>query len=123
MKIYAMNSTINKSEETLKVFVRVRPPIYKEVKLENAVSAMGGNSVIVNHEGKDTSCTYHHVFNELTEQEQIFEKIKPVLVDTLAGINSCIFAYGQTSSGTGSHNELRKFLHLFFNYEQANPIL
>jgi hypothetical protein len=86
-------------EETLQVFVRVRPPIYREIKLETAVSAYGGNTVVLHNEGKDTTCTYNQVFNEFTEQEQIFEKIKPLLVDTLSGVNACIFAYGQTSSG------------------------
>lgn len=87
------------TEEPLKVFLRVRPPIYKEVKLETAVMVANSQTVVVSNESKETSCSYSHVFGELTEQDAIFEKVKPLLVDTLSGVNSCIFAYGQTSSG------------------------
>jgi hypothetical protein len=88
-----------KREESIKVFVRVRPPIYKEVKLENAVFIRGNQTVSVMTESKDTTCSYDYVFGELAEQNQIFDRIQPVLVDVLSGINACIFCYGQTSSG------------------------
>lgn len=86
-------------EETMKVFVRVRPPIYKEVKYDTAVMTQGTSAVSVYYENKETSNSYDHVFGELSAQEEVFEKVKPLLVDVLSGINCCIFAYGQTSSG------------------------
>lgn len=85
--------------EGLTVFVRVRPPIQKEVTQEFSVFAQGPQSLTVTSENKETSCTYDHVFNEVSDQSQVFEKVKPLLVDVLSGINSCIFAYGQTSAG------------------------
>ncbi len=88
-----------KREESIKVFVRVRPPIYKEVKLDNAVFVRGNQSVAVSTDSKEISCNYDYVFGELSEQQQIFEKIQPVLIDVLSGINACVFCYGQTSSG------------------------
>lgn len=86
-------------EETMKVFVRVRPPIYKEVKYDTAVMTQGTNAVSVYYENTEISKSYDHVFGELSAQEEVFEKVKPLLVDVLSGINCCIFAYGQTSSG------------------------
>lgn len=85
--------------EALKVFVRVRPPIYKEVTEENAVHVRGLNSIKLSSEKHKISCQYDRVFNEVTEQGDIFEQVKPLLQNVLKGINACIFAYGQTSSG------------------------
>eukprot|EP01031_Cornospumella_fuschlensis_P034132 gene34132-41315_t len=89
----------NRGEETLKVYVRVRPPILKEVQFDTAVMVQGDQTISIVSDNKEATCTYDHVFNELTQQEEVFEFIKPLLVDVLAGVNSCIFAYGQTSSG------------------------
>ena len=86
--------------EGLKVFVRVRPPIYKEVKRDTAIHiSENGQHISLNADNKEVRCSYDCVFNEVSEQEQIFEKMEPLLVDVLSGINACIFAYGQTSAG------------------------
>ena len=82
----------------LQVFIRVRPPIRSEVALDNAVTATG-NSVRVCGERHDVTCSYDHVFNELTDQDQVFLQVKPVLDGVLKGVNGCVFAYGQTSAG------------------------
>ncbi|RYY83424.1 hypothetical protein EON63_11215 [archaeon] len=94
-----MASLQNRGEETLKVYIRVRPPILKEVQYDTAVMVQGDQTISIVSDNKEATCTYDHVFNELTQQEEVFEFIKPLLVDVLAGVNSCIFAYGQTSSG------------------------
>mmetsp|Transcript_13391 Transcript_13391/g.22322 ORF Transcript_13391/g.22322 Transcript_13391/m.22322 type:complete len:1029 (+) Transcript_13391:37-3123(+) len=85
--------------ESLQVFVRVRPPIYKEVKLNNAITVNGNQSLTLADEKRETRCSYDCVFGETTQQVEVFEKVKPLLNDVLTGVNSCIFAYGQTSAG------------------------
>ncbi|KAJ1438604.1 P-loop containing nucleoside triphosphate hydrolase protein [Ochromonadaceae sp. CCMP2298] len=85
--------------EALQVFVRVRPPIFKEVTLNTAVTVNGSRALTLSDEKRETRCSYDHVFNELSQQEEVFEKVKPLLIDVLTGRNSCIFAYGQTSAG------------------------
>jgi len=85
--------------EALQVFLRVRPPIFKEVKQENAVVVGGAQSVTLIDDKKETTCSYDYVFNEVSEQQHVFEKVKPLLEDVLSGVNACIFAYGQTSAG------------------------
>ena len=88
----------NNKEEGLNVFVRVRPPISKEVKHSNAVIA-SGNSVKVTTDKGHSTCAYDCVFDEFTNQDNVFTRVKPLLKDVLKGINACVFAYGQTSSG------------------------
>lgn len=48
---------------------------------------------------KHKSFTYDHVFDQTSSQQQVFHVIKPIINQTLEGINGCIFAYGQTGSG------------------------
>lgn len=91
------------TREGLRVFVRVRPPISKEIKKDTAVFVTGGQSISLNSEKQEVQCTYDHVFNELSTQEYIFSKIRPLLSDVLSGINGCIFAYGQTSGNFYVH--------------------
>ena len=83
--------------EALQVFVRVRPPISKEIKKETAVFVTGSQTVILNSDKQEIQCQYDHIFNEVSEQAEVFENVKPLLLDVLSGINGCIFAYGQTS--------------------------
>ena len=83
--------------ESLRVFIRVRPPISKEVDKETVVHVAGNQSITLSAEKNEISCSYDYVFNESSSQDQVFEKVKPLLSDVLSGINGCIFAYGQTS--------------------------
>lgn len=85
--------------EAIKVFVRVRPPISNEVTEDNAVSATSETSVKLASSKHNLTCTYNHVFSDLTTQEEVFEEVRPLLMDVLGGYNGCIFAYGQTSAG------------------------
>eukprot|EP01036_Dinobryon_divergens_P041888 gene41888-55573_t len=94
-----MRKSTDKVSEVIKVFVRVRPPISNEVDEAVAVNVTGVNSVQVKSDRYDVTCHYDHVFNEIAEQESVFEKIQPLLDDVLSGYNGCIFAYGQTSAG------------------------
>lgn len=87
------------SNESIKVFVRVRPPISNEVTLENAVTTTSTTSIKLSSDRHNLTCSYHRVFSDLTTQEEVFEEVKPLLSDVLAGFNGCIFAYGQTSAG------------------------
>lgn len=92
-----MNSA--KGDEGLKVFIRVRPPISKEVKHSNAVTVAGTKEISVHSEKHNVNCNYDHIFDELCEQQDVFDRVQPLLSDVLNGFNACIFAYGQTSAG------------------------
>ena len=86
-----------KGDEGLKVLVRVRPPIAKEVKHASAVSVRGNREISVDSEKHNLTCSYDYIFDEVSEQQVVFEKVQPLLADVLSGVNACIFAYGQTS--------------------------
>merc|ERR1719277_1995199 len=42
---------------------------------------------------------FDKVFSPKTEQQSVFEEVKPLATSVLDGYNVCIFAYGQTGSG------------------------
>ena len=43
---------------------------------------------------------FNHVFNENSEQGEIFEKTcKPLVINVLNGYNGTYFVYGQTGTG------------------------
>ncbi|KAJ3613347.1 hypothetical protein NHX12_019597, partial [Muraenolepis orangiensis] len=54
----------------------------------------------VNNKRENYKFRFQRVFDQMADQEEIFETIaKPVADSVLAGYNGTIFAYGQTSSG------------------------
>lgn len=91
--------------EVLQVFVRVRPPISKELKIEKAVTVSGGQTITVKSEKYDINCKYDKIFDDTSVQSDVFDSVKPLLSSVLNGYNACIFAYGQTSAGK-SHTML-----------------
>ena len=56
----------NVGGEAIKVFVRVRPPISNEVNEENAVNTPSNTSVKLSSSKHNVTCSYDHVFSELT---------------------------------------------------------
>lgn len=87
------------TSEAIKAFVRVRPPISSEISHENCIQVPSGNDIHLKSEKYEVRCKYDCVFNELSTQEEVFQKISPLLDDILLGYNASIFAYGQTSAG------------------------
>ena len=84
--------------DSLRVLVRVRPPISIEVQHDGAIHT-DAYTVSVRNDKHDVTCQYDKVFGETSTQAQVFDEIVPLLRDVLLGYNACIFAYGQTSSG------------------------
>ncbi|NXX41224.1 KIF27 protein, partial [Tricholaema leucomelas] len=88
-------------EETpVKVAVRVRPLLFKEV-LHNHQTCVrlvpNTQQVII---GKDHVFTFDFVFGKNSTQEEVYAVcIKPLLVSLTNGYNATVFAYGQTGSG------------------------
>lgn len=84
--------------ECIRVFVRVRPPFVSEVA-RDAVAVEGGTDVRLKYDKYDISCRYNKVFDKATGQDAIFTHITPLLMNSLAGVNCSVLAYGQTSAG------------------------
>ncbi|KFV69355.1 Kinesin-like KIF27, partial [Dryobates pubescens] len=88
-------------EETpVKVAVRVRPLLFKEVlhNHQTCVRLIPNTQQIII--GKDRVFTFDYVFGKNSTQEEVYAVcIKPLLVSLTNGYNATVFAYGQTGSG------------------------
>eukprot|EP00943_MAST-04B_sp_MAST-4B-sp1_P003506 g3506.t1 len=92
------------SKEAIQVFVRVRPPLRREI-LENnghstlAVSFLAKDEIRVKSKTRDARCKFDYVFPPQTTQEDVYNMIKDCAQNCIDGFNSTCFAYGQTGSG------------------------
>lgn len=87
-------------EIPVKVAVRVRPLLSKEVLHNHQVCVRlvpNAKQVII---GKDHVFTFDFVFGKNSTQEEVYAVcIKPLLASLTEGYNATVFAYGQTGSG------------------------
>ncbi|KAL2537709.1 ATP binding microtubule motor family protein [Forsythia ovata] len=97
----------NGTEEKILVFVRLRPLSEKEIVRNEAADweCINTTTILYQHSFKERSglppaYTFDRVFRgDCSTREVYLEGIKDVALSTVSGINSTIFAYGQTSSG------------------------
>ncbi|XP_061199889.1 kinesin-like protein KIF27 [Neopsephotus bourkii] len=87
-------------EIPVKVAVRIRPLLSKEVLHNHQVCVRlvpNTQQIII---GKDRVFTFDFVFGKNSTQEEVYTIcIKPLLVSLTEGYNATVFAYGQTGSG------------------------
>ncbi|NXL38812.1 KIF27 protein, partial [Glaucidium brasilianum] len=87
-------------EIPVKVAVRIRPLLSKEVLHNHQVCVRlvpNTPQIII---GKDRVFTFDFVFGKNSTQEEVYTVcIKPLLVSLIEGYNATVFAYGQTGSG------------------------
>lgn len=88
------------SRENIKILVRIRPQLPKEMGSLVVVS-QEGNTIIVSGATahKQLRCCYHTVIGPEVSQDGMFLHVKECISTVLGGENSTIFAYGQTGSG------------------------
>ena len=77
------------SGDRLKVAVRVRPPLPREL----------GKEEVVYLEGNDIQSSYDKIFNPNVQQAEVYEFLSPIVHSVIKGFNASVFAYGQTGSG------------------------
>jgi hypothetical protein len=97
-----------KGNETVKVFVRLRPPEdgsnvskqhIKDLEKSNKITILDPRDQ-TSHTGNEHAFAFNEVFNVATNQESVFLQVsEPLVTQTLRGYNTCCFAYGQTGSG------------------------
>ncbi|XP_008937273.1 PREDICTED: kinesin-like protein KIF27, partial [Merops nubicus] len=87
-------------EIPVKVAVRIRPLLSKEILHNHQVCVRlvpNTQQIII---GKDRAFTFDFVFGKNSTQEEVYTVcIKPLLVSLTEGYNATVFAYGQTGSG------------------------
>ena len=82
-----------KTQELINVYLRLRHNIKED---ENTEYDLKNNTIF----SKDNSYTFTKVFTNESTQENIFKDVGKKHVDSvLGGVNSTIFAYGQTGTG------------------------
>ncbi|XP_063769869.1 kinesin-like protein KIF27 [Pseudophryne corroboree] len=93
-----MKSTMD--EIPVKVAVRIRPLLSKEILHNHQVCVRpvpNTQQIII---GKDRVFTFDYVFGKISSQDDVYSScIKPLLVSLIEGYNATVFAYGQTGSG------------------------
>jgi len=95
----------------IRVFCRVRPKIKRQItntsssssseeKPEKmATTCFDDERLIINDETQEKTFQFDQVYRPDTNQQHIFEDVKPLIESCIDGYNVCIFAYGQTGSG------------------------
>uniref|UniRef100_A0A8C4HG12 Kinesin motor domain-containing protein n=1 Tax=Dicentrarchus labrax TaxID=13489 RepID=A0A8C4HG12_DICLA len=88
------------SEECVRVAVRIRPLLRKEV-LHNhqvCVRVVPGSAQVML--GTDRLFSFDHAFGQTANQDEVYESCVQPLVESLVdGYNATVFCYGQTGSG------------------------
>lgn len=91
-----------RSESSVKVVARFRPPSQTEAMDEKCTRAFNilPDEQTVESVGRAHTFQFDFVFGEACSQESVYDVVgRPVIDDVLDGYNGTIFAYGQTSSG------------------------
>ncbi|XP_006835020.1 PREDICTED: kinesin-like protein KIF27 isoform X2 [Chrysochloris asiatica] len=87
-------------EVPVKVAVRIRPLLCKEVLHNHQVCVRiipNTQQIII---GRDRVFTFDYVFGKSSTQDEVYNMcIKPLVLSLIEGYNATVFAYGQTGSG------------------------
>ncbi|XP_051785600.1 centromere-associated protein E [Erpetoichthys calabaricus] len=88
-------------ESSVKVCVRVRPVISREMEVDSSVTLYWKDEEhCVSQNDATKSFTFDRVFSAQENTLTVYQQIAhPVVVSALEGYNGTVFAYGQTSSG------------------------
>lgn len=95
----------NKNEDRIKVYLRMRPLLKNETKIEYEVSE---NTISINPPNMNAtskfcmnkSFSFRHIFDSNSTQPEVFDTVAlPLLPDFLNGHDVLIFCYGSTNAG------------------------
>lgn len=85
----------------VKVMIRVRPMITREIDTKRIVDVTGPTTLKV-RDGETSSfeCAFkERILDSTCTQEDVFRRVSDCVDSTMDGFNATIFAYGQTGSG------------------------
>lgn len=124
-----LQEKLSELKGTIRVFCRVRPLLPHEVGRDDSLQIDEQEGTIVVQESKanfqnhsvtrKTEFQFDRVFGTSATNQEIFEEVDLLLQSVLNGVNCCIFAYGQTSSGKtytmlSSHGIVNQAIHKIF---------
>jgi hypothetical protein len=94
-----MNNQLNDNKDNIKVVLRVRPRVERELEQWNNIK-VEGNTICLATRNETKQFTYDYIAKEESSQADIFEHCGQEIADyTLQGYNGTIFVYGQTGAG------------------------
>ncbi len=86
-------------EEQVKVFIRLCPGPKVFVSGIEDFQIVNDTTLKTITKSKEKIYVFDKVFPELTTQEDIYESVSPLVLDSVNGFNTCVFAYGAILSG------------------------
>jgi kinesin family protein 3/17 len=97
-------TTLSSHDERIKVFVRVRPLVDREIfqqgnnEVAPTVDTLD-KRVSVQARSGTSKCVVDGVFSPTTKQTEVYAQVKDCVMSVTEGFNATCFAYGQTGSG------------------------
>uniref|UniRef100_A0A0R3RW04 Kinesin motor domain-containing protein n=1 Tax=Elaeophora elaphi TaxID=1147741 RepID=A0A0R3RW04_9BILA len=84
-------------EDSIKVVVRMRPPLARESAAEIYWKVIDANTIV---DGDEKSYMFDQVYRDVDRTQDVYDNsAKEVVESAMAGYNGTLFAYGQTASG------------------------
>eukprot|EP01138_Halocafeteria_seosinensis_P002400 gb/GECG01002457.1/.p1 GENE.gb/GECG01002457.1/~~gb/GECG01002457.1/.p1 ORF type:complete len:1247 (+),score=219.20 gb/GECG01002457.1/:1-3741(+) len=90
---------VDRPNDRIHVYVRVRPLISREANAEKVVYSKSENEVAVESAEHRAALQVDRVFHPSMNQEDVYNNLRDCVQHAADGYNSTVFAYGQTSSG------------------------
>eukprot|EP00761_Pharyngomonas_kirbyi_P009272 gb/GECH01009288.1/.p1 GENE.gb/GECH01009288.1/~~gb/GECH01009288.1/.p1 ORF type:complete len:1001 (+),score=267.65 gb/GECH01009288.1/:1-3003(+) len=91
------------NEGRVRVFIRVRPPDFKEKKEDpgNHINILDEKNIHISKSSwEKKKFVFDHIFPIQTSQEQVYKKAgEDIIKDVLNGYHGTVFVYGQTGTG------------------------
>ncbi|QDZ22056.1 kinesin [Chloropicon primus] len=95
-----MEGTItDKPKGSVRVCIRVRPQLKREVLYRQVVEAVSDKIVHLLRDGSIVEAQFDRVFDQDVSQKEAYESVSDAVEAVTKGYNSTIFAYGQTGTG------------------------
>jgi len=104
-----MNQTVDSSESSIEIFLRVRPSLRKpgyfqvddiDTNRINFRLPLHSEHDVVNNSRTHYGFQFNGILDQNADQDDVFRRVGlPAVKSVLEGFNSTIFAYGQTGSG------------------------
>uniref|UniRef100_A0AC35FZX9 Kinesin-like protein n=1 Tax=Panagrolaimus sp. PS1159 TaxID=55785 RepID=A0AC35FZX9_9BILA len=82
----------------IRVFCRIRPNI-KSLPPAIQYDPLDCDAITVGADSGQRKFTFDRIFDESSDQIDLYSEVEPLVLSCLDGVNVCIFAYGQTGSG------------------------
>ncbi|GAX84369.1 hypothetical protein CEUSTIGMA_g11791.t1 [Chlamydomonas eustigma] len=83
----------------VKIIVRVRPPLPRELAFDTAVEVLSNQELIAYKPEQEFASVYDTVLGEDSTQDDVYKVVKDGVLASLSGYNNTVMAYGQTGTG------------------------